>query len=77
VSQASRDWQAEFAAGRLLPLVLMQAQSDLMQFRFAHDAGQAEQQAIVIGTGQTALAQSHHLPPTLLLRAAGSLRMST
>ena len=28
----------------------MQAKPDLMQFRFTHDAGQAEQQTVMIGT---------------------------
>ena len=50
MDQTGRDRQAQFAASRLLPFALMQAQSDLVQFRFTHDAGQAEQQAIMIRT---------------------------
>ena len=50
IGQTGRHRQAQFAASRLLPFALMQAQPDLVQFRFAHDAGQAEQQTVMIGT---------------------------
>jgi hypothetical protein len=50
VGQACRDGQAELTASRLLSLTLVQTKLDLMQFRFAHDAGQAEKQTVVVGT---------------------------
>ena len=40
---------AQLAAARLLTLALMEANLDLVQLCFAHDAGQAQQQAVVIG----------------------------
>src|SRR6266480_2254393 len=49
MSQAGRERQTQFAARRFLTLPLMQAHSDLVEFRLAHDAGQAQQQAIVVG----------------------------
>ena len=48
MGQSSREGQAQLAPGRLLALALMQAHSDLMQLRLAHDAGQAQKQAIVV-----------------------------
>src|SRR5216683_2782270 len=44
-------WHAQLAPGRLLALAQMEANLDLVQLRFAHDAGQAEQQTVVIGAG--------------------------
>ena len=42
---------AEFSARRLLAFPLMQADLDLVQLGFAHDPGQAKQQAIMINAG--------------------------
>ena len=50
IGQAGRNRQAELTASCLLSLTLVQTKLDLMQFRFAHDAGQAEQQTVMIGT---------------------------
>lgn len=41
--------QPQFAARRLLAFPLVKAHPKLMQLRLAHDAGQTQQQAIVIG----------------------------
>ena len=42
--------QAKLAPGSFLPLTLMQPHPDLVQLCLAHDAGQAQQQPVVIGT---------------------------
>src|SRR5271154_7146710 len=49
VRQARRQRQPQLASRRLLSLALVQPQLDLMQLGFAHDPGQAEQQAIMVG----------------------------
>src|SRR5258708_25270735 len=49
MSKAGRQRQAEFAGGRFLAFPLMEAHPDLVEFRLAHDAGQAQQQTIVVG----------------------------
>jgi hypothetical protein len=41
--------QPQFATRRLLAFPLVKAHSKLMQLRLAHDAGQAQQQAVVVG----------------------------
>ncbi|WFU40030.1 IS21-like element helper ATPase IstB [Bradyrhizobium sp. CB82] len=41
--------QPQFAPRRLLAFALVQAHPKLMQLRLAHDAGQAQQQAVVVG----------------------------
>jgi hypothetical protein len=51
LNEARRQWQAQFAAGRLLSLPLMQPHADLVQFRLAHDARQAEEQAVMVDAG--------------------------
>src|SRR5215212_6114545 len=48
MGQSGREGQAQLAPGRLLALALMQAHSELMQLRLAHDAGQAQKQAVVV-----------------------------
>lgn len=50
ISEPRRKRQAQFAACRFLPLPLMQAHTDLVEFCLTHDAGQTQQQAVVIGT---------------------------
>ena len=49
MSKPGRQRQAEFASRRFLALTLMEAHPDLVKLRLAHDAGQAEQQTIVVG----------------------------
>jgi hypothetical protein len=51
IRQARRQRQPELASCRLLPLALVQPQLDLMKLGLAHDPGQAEQQAIMVGAG--------------------------
>ena len=48
VSEPGRQGQPEFAASRFLALSLMKAHANLVEFRLAHEAGQSEQQAIMI-----------------------------
>jgi hypothetical protein len=48
MSKARRQRQTEFASRSFLPLPLMKAHPDLVEFRLAHDAGQAQQQTIVV-----------------------------
>lgn len=42
---------AQLAACRLLTFALMEPLPDLVKLRLAHDAGQAEQQAVMVGAG--------------------------
>ena len=49
ISKPRRQRQTQFASRRFLPLPLMKAHPDLVKFRLAHDAGQAQQQTIVVG----------------------------
>ncbi len=49
VGEPGRQRQPQFAARRLLAFPLVQAHPKLMQLRLAHDAGQAQQQAVVVG----------------------------
>ena len=49
MSEPGGQRQAQFAPCRLLALTLMKAHPDLVKLCLAHDAGQAQQQAIVIG----------------------------
>src|SRR3954452_2197498 len=49
MDQSSREGQAQLATRRFLALALVEAHSDLMQLRLAHDAGQAQEQAVVVG----------------------------
>ena len=51
LDQPRRQRQAQLATRRLLPLALVQAHPDLVQLRLAHDAGQAQKQAVVVGAG--------------------------
>jgi hypothetical protein len=39
----------QFAACRFLALPLMKTHPNLMEFRLTHDAGQTQQQAVVVG----------------------------
>jgi hypothetical protein len=50
MGQPSGQRQPEFAPRRFLTFPLMQAHANLMQFRFTHDSGQSEQQAVMIDT---------------------------
>ena len=49
--QTSGKRKAQLAACRFLTLTLMETLPDLVQLRLAHDAGQTEQQAIMVGAG--------------------------
>lgn len=49
VSKSSGQRQAQFAACRFLTLSLMKAHPDLVKLGLAHDAGQTEQQTVVVG----------------------------
>ena len=49
VGEPGRQGQPQFTSRRLLALALMKAHPKLMQLRLAHDAGQSQQQAVVIG----------------------------
>src|SRR6266849_2180582 len=49
MAKPRRQWHAQLAPGRLLALALVEANLDLVQLCFAHDAGQAQKQTIVIG----------------------------
>src|SRR5271166_2856729 len=49
MSEPGGQRQAQFTPCRLLALTLMKAHADLVKLCLAHDTGQAEQQAIVIG----------------------------
>ena len=49
MSQSGGNGKAQLTTRRLLTLALVKALLDLMQLRLAHDAGQAEQQAVVVG----------------------------
>jgi hypothetical protein len=51
MGQSSREGQAQLAPCRFLALALVEAHPDLMQLRLAHDAGQAQEQAVVVGAG--------------------------
>ena len=51
LGQPRRQRHAQLAARRLLPLALVQAHPDLVQLRLAHEAGQAQEQAVVVGAG--------------------------
>ena len=47
-SEPRWQWQAQLAARRFLAFCLMLADTDLVQFGFAHDARQPQQQTIVV-----------------------------
>jgi hypothetical protein len=49
IDETSRHRQTQFAASRLLTFALMETHLNLMQFGFAHDAREAEQQPVMIG----------------------------
>src|SRR5215217_7284485 len=49
MGQSSRDGQAQLAPRRFLAFPLVQAHPDLVQLCLAHDAGQAQEQAVVVG----------------------------
>ncbi|MGY4568373.1 hypothetical protein ACVWY5_001443 [Bradyrhizobium sp. USDA 3256] len=49
VGEAGWQGQPQFAPRRLLAFPLVKAHPKLMQLRLAHDAGQAQQQAVVVG----------------------------
>ena len=49
--QAGRQGHSKLTSGRLLPLALVQPQADLVQLGLAHEARQAQQQAVVIAAG--------------------------
>jgi len=48
VSKPSGQRQAQFAACRFLTLALMKAHPDLVKLCLTHDAGQTEQQTVVV-----------------------------
>lgn len=48
--QPSRERLAQLSPFCLLPLALVKANLDLVQFRLTHDAGQSQQQAVMIDT---------------------------
>jgi hypothetical protein len=48
LAQAGRQRQTELAPGGFLPLALVKADPDLVQFRFTHDPGQAQQHPVMI-----------------------------
>ena len=49
VSKSGRQRQSKFASRRFLTLPPMKAHPNLVEFCLAHDAGQAQQQAVVVG----------------------------
>ena len=49
MSKSSGQRQAQFAARRFLTLSLMKPHPDLVKLGLAHDAGQTEQQTVVVG----------------------------